>query len=410
MPNDGTREISLSDEAEKAEIVHQLSDVEIDFAPIDIETEVNKGFKLPLDQIAELGVAFGSLSETFRTVVGSASVPTLLQVTDKLGNPLDPSILQKFNDGSGLLGSYRDAVNGFGQARLHATGSGAITTTATVPFNPTMLFMAMALSQISKKLDAIQETQEEMFEYMRQKDKAALRGNLKTLADILSGYRYNWDNDIWRKNAHMKVEDIKQESDKDIVHLRAQIMGKLSKKRLIEVRHAVDKRMEEVVDRLKEYQIAVYNYSFASFLEPLMSENYNEGYLAAVTERMSDRSLRYRELYTMCYNAIEGNARGSVDAMVLDGLSFVGKKLGETVAASPVGDRTRIDEALGDASDDIEEFNDMRSERLIEKLHQAKSPNILPFKESLDSINSLHNKPMRLLADNDSVYLVPVAE
>ena len=38
---------------------------------------------------------------------------------------------------------------------------------------------------------------------MRQKDKAELRGNVKTLEDVLEAYRYNWNNDIWRKNAHM---------------------------------------------------------------------------------------------------------------------------------------------------------------------------------------------------------------
>lgn len=410
MQNDKVRRIQVSNEVKKTEIVRQLSDVETNLSSIDIETKIDNGFRLPFDQVAGLGVAFGSLPEAFRTIVSTASVPALVQMTDKFGNPLDPSVLQRFSDGSGLLGSYRDKANGFVQARLHAADPGVINATAVAPFDPSVLFMAIVLMQVNKKLDAIQEIQKEMLEYMRQKDKAALRGNLKTLTGILSDYRYNWDNSIWRKNAHMKTEDIKQESDKDIVHLRAQIMSKVGKKGLADVRFVVDKRMEEVLDRLKEYQIAVYNYTFASFLEPLMSENYDEDYLAAVVERISDQSLRYRELYTMCYNAIEDRVKSSVDAMLLGGLSLVSKKLGEAVAATPVGDRTRIDEALGDASDDIGEFNGMQSEQLVQKLHQAKSLNILPFIDGLDSINSLYNKPMQLLADRDSVYLVPVAE
>ena len=38
-----------------------------------------------------------------------------------------------------------------------------------MPYDPTMLFMAAALAQINQKLDAIQDTVNEMFEYMRRK-------------------------------------------------------------------------------------------------------------------------------------------------------------------------------------------------------------------------------------------------
>lgn len=410
MRDNRDQEMQLSHEEKKATIVRQLADTEINLASVDIETKIDSGFKLPLDRISELGVAFGSLPEVFRTITGTVTVPTLLQATDKFGNPLNPSILQKFKDGTGSMGSFRDAANGFSQARLHVADPGAITAAATAPFDPTMLFMAAALSQINKKLDAIQETQEEMFEYMRQKDKAALRGNLETLADILNGYRYNWDNDTWRENAHMKVVDIKQESNKDILHLRSQITGKLNKKGLVEVRFIVDKRMEEVLDRLKEYQIAVYDYAFASFLEPLLSENFREDYLSAIADKISNQSLRYRELYTICYNVFESNTKGSVDAMLLGGLSFAGKKLGEAVAATPIGGRTRIDGALEDVGDAIGEFNGAQSKLLVERLRQVKSPNVLPFKESIDSINRLYNKPMQLLADKDNIYLIPAEE
>ena len=91
---------------------------------------------------------------------------------------------------------------------------------------------------------------------MRQKDKAELRGNIRTLEDVLEAYRYNWNNDIWRKNAHMKVVDIKQESEKAIIHLRAQIRAKMGEKGPVELRFAVGGRLDKVLDRLKEYQLA----------------------------------------------------------------------------------------------------------------------------------------------------------
>lgn len=398
---------SDSEESRKSEMARTLSSLELDLDNLDLEIEKCNGFKLPLDQIPALGMAFSALPESFRTVVGTVDVPTLLSITDKSGNPLNPSVLQSFNDGSGLMGSFRDATNGFEQARFHTADPGTITTTATSAINPEMIFMAVAMAQINKKLDGIQEAQDEMFSYMLQKDKADLRGNTKTLADTLEGYRHNWNNATWINSAHMKTVDIKQESDKSIIHLRQQILEKLNPKSPVEIRLSVDMRLGDVLERLKEYQIAVYNYAFAAFLEPMLSENYAEDYLQAIAQKIADQSIRYREMYTNCYNAIESSAKSSVDSMVLGGLSFVGKALGEAIAATPLGEHTPIDEAIGEASKGIGQFNDGISNQLMEKLHQAKNPNTVPFKESIESVSLLYNKPMRILADCNNIYLIP---
>ena len=45
-------------------------------------------------------------------------------------------------------------------------------------FDPTMLFMAAALTNIDKKLDSIKEMQQEMMDFLVQKEKAELKGNL----------------------------------------------------------------------------------------------------------------------------------------------------------------------------------------------------------------------------------------
>ena len=44
-------------------------------------------------------------------------------------------------------------------------------------FDPTMLFMAAALANIDKKLDSIKEMQQEMMDFLVQKEKAELKGN-----------------------------------------------------------------------------------------------------------------------------------------------------------------------------------------------------------------------------------------
>lgn len=387
----------------------RLSNIEIHLAATDIEVDTASAFKLPLGQVAALGVGLGSLPTMFRSITTTINVPTLLKATDKLGNPLDPSVLQRFSDGSGMLGSFRDAATGFGQARFHQVDPGSIQSVATMPYDPTMLFMAVALAQINQKLDAIQDTVNEMFEYMRQKDKAELRGNVKTLEDVLEAYRYNWNNDIWRKNAHMKVVDIKQESEQSIIHLRAQIRTKVNGKGPVELRLAVGGRLDEVLDRLKEYQLATYTYSFAAFLEPMLSENFDEANLNAIAAKISDHGNEYRKLYTECYNAIEESSKASADAVVLGGVSAAFAGLGALVKQTPLGDLTPVDEALEEAGKGVGDFNEGQTRALMEKLQHAKAPDILPFKQSLEAVNDLHNRPRQLATDGENVYLLPLS-
>ena len=416
-------EIEPSTDGDREELVaKQLASTKIHLALTQERADVSGAIKLPLERIPQLGIALASLPSTFRTVTNTVSVPMLLQPTDKYGNPLDPSILQSFKDGSGLMGSYRDAANGFGQARFHVdvpaelasrltVVEGDIATSVTqVPYDPTSLFMAAAIAQINQKLDSIQESVDEMFDYMRQRDKANMRGNLKTLADILNSYGLYYNNAIEMTSAHMKVIDIKHASEQDIEHFRSLEQSNLKKKGLVEVRGSMEKRLDKVLDYLKDCQLATYIHAFSLFLEPMLAQNFEPTKLADAVAKIEADSLAYRELYTECYDALEAETADTVDAALLGGIASAGKLLGHAIAKTPVGDHTLIDEALEGAGEDIDRFNDKQSEKLLEKLHQAKTPDVAPFKQSVKEIDTLYNRPTQIAVDAENVYILPAKQ
>lgn len=404
-------EIKPSTDGDREELVaKQLASTKIHLALTQERADVSGAIKLPLERVPQLGIALASLPSTFRTVTNKVSVPMLLQPTDKFGSPLDPSILQSFKDGSGLMGSYRDAANGFGQARLHVVEGNIATSVTQVPYDPTSLFMAAAIAQINQKLDSIQESVDEMFEYMRQRDKANMRGNLKTLVDILNGYGLNYDKAVYMANAHMKVLDIKQASVQDMEHFRSQAQADLKKKGFIEVRDDVKRRLDKVLDYLRDYQLATYIHAFSLFLEPMLTQNFKPAKLADAAAKIEADSLAYRELYTECYNALEASTADTIDVALLGGIASAGKMLGRAIAATPIGELTPIDEALEGAGEDIGRFNDEQSEKLIEKLHQAKTPDVAAFRQSVMEIDILYNRPTQIAVDAENVYILPAKQ
>lgn len=384
--------------------IQKPGELALGLMPTDIEIQSDSALRIPFDQLPALGAGLASLAGAFSPATSSLSGPTLFTVTDGNGLPIPPSALQAFNDGSGLLGSVRDAETGFKQVRLHVAGTAA--QSPIVPFDPTTLAMAAALAVVTQKLDAIQRAQEEMFEYLQQRDKADLRGALQMLADIARDYCFNWDNETFLQSSHAQVLEIRKQADSAITFQRAQVRDKLRGKPL-EIRASVETRLTKLLDHLAEYRIATYAHALSSLLEPLLSGNVDADYLHNVSERISAHGLAYRELYTECYNAIEKRSRGALDSALLGGISGAGRALGNALAKTPLGEHTPIDDALTTAGHDVEELNGKITDSLMERLRGMSSPEVLPLQQGVESLASLREKPMAIAADSEALYFIP---
>ena len=163
--------------------------------------------------------------------------------------------------------------------------------------DPTMLFMAAALANIDKKLDSIKEKQQEMMDFLVQKEKAELKGNLTFLCDVFNNYKYNWDNELYKSSNHTMVLTTKKEAETKIAFHRERIIGKVNKKSIIHNDQLVNKQLTEVRDQFKDYYLALYLLAFSSFLDVLLLENYDKEYLSGISSKLDKYCLEYRELY-----------------------------------------------------------------------------------------------------------------
>lgn len=168
--------------------------------------------KIPLSDLSSLGVAFQPLTAAIQTVVSGGGGSGLYYVNTKG--------MQMFSTSEGYIGSLKTAAGtvGGGQARMTA-----------LPCDPTMLFMAVALMGINQKLNNIQEAQQEILAFLEEKERAVLQGNLNALNDIMNSYKFNWDNETFKTNKHILVQQIKKESEASIILYRDQIAQKLKK-------------------------------------------------------------------------------------------------------------------------------------------------------------------------------------
>ncbi len=88
--------------------------------------DVTNAIKIPLDYLQ----AFGSFLLCFVRSATSINIPTLLTVTDKLRVLWTGVQTLKMDQ---VLGSFRDAATGFGQARFHVQQGMSLTSVTTMP-------------------------------------------------------------------------------------------------------------------------------------------------------------------------------------------------------------------------------------------------------------------------------------
>ena len=319
------------------------------------EVSLERYTKLPLAQVSAIGTAFEPLASAFQNIIrgGSGGASGLYKVTVPKGGHL-----AEFRDGSGFLGGVLNGGNQVsGQARLNP-----------LICDPATLFMAAALMSINKKLDSIQETQKDIIEILEQKEKSKLRGNHVFLTDILNNYKHNWNNEKYKSSNHIKVLDIKQDSEQSIIFYREQIGRKVKKQSFLHSDKFVKDTLKKIKSEFKEYQLALYLYAFTTFLEVMLLENFDSAYLDGVASKIDDYSYQYRELYSDCYDQIEGYSKSSVQGLSLRGLAGATKAVGDVATKIPVVSKSQIDETLFETSSRLGDFKSKRTAQTMEPL------------------------------------------
>lgn len=375
-------------------VLQMMNDTSLCPALMETEVKITNYTKLPIERLSSIGIAFQPLATAVQKAVTGSGGSGLYYVNTK------GKTMFQMKGTSNYIGSLKDfkGLVGGGQAQM-----------TPLSCDPTMLFMAAALANIEKKLDNITEMQQEMLDFLIHKEKSELKGNLTFLYDIYNNYKYNWNNNTYKSNNHIKVLDIKQAVEAKIVFYREQIIAKTNKKSVIHSKQTVNKQLQNIQEQFKDYQLALYILAFSSFLEVILLENYNANYLSCLSSKIDSYSINYRELYSKCYEEIELYSSSSIQSAFLKKISRTSTNVGKFVEKIPIISNTQIDENLISTGDKINAFRNEKIKSQMQCLIERQSNFVRPFIDNINTINKLYNKPIQLLVDKSNIYLATIA-
>ena len=121
-------------------------------------------------------------------------------------------------------------------------------------------------------------------------------------------------------------------------------------------------------------------------------------------------SFRYRELYSLAYEQIEGYTKSSLQSKLVGGLSVMNKVAGETIAKIPVISKSQLDETLIEAGEKLVTYKEQRVTTTMHRLVERQSSCVRPFIDNIDMVNRMYNQPMTLIFNEENLYLAAGAE
>lgn len=166
----------------------------------------------------------------------------------------------------------------------------------------------------------------------------------------------------------------------------------------------VKAQVQKLKEELKDYQLALYTYAFASFLEIMLLENFDAPFLESVKKRIEGYAFQYRAIYTECFYQIEKRSKSSVESMVAKGVAGFSKGVGETIRKIPVVNKGPADEALLFTGETVEKLADRKIGSAVGVLFEAKDNCTLPFIRNIEEVKKIYNEPLEVLFDGDGVY------
>lgn len=374
---------------DKKALVQTIMDVEY-YPPsklIEMNIDVSRMQSYPIEKAAALGVAFKPLSQlaSFSASGGKSG----FYFVNTYGKEM-------FKSGSQFIGNLKAADGGVG---------GGIARLTQIPIDPTLLFMSVAIMAVEKKLDVILEVQKEMLAFLEMKEEAKLKGNLNALSDVLNNYKFNWDNDKYKGHKHILIQDIKREAEQSIILYSERLAKALNKKNFFHNDQEVKSTLTKTINGLNDYQLALYLFSFSSFLEVMLLENFDTNYLNSIANKILEYSDNYSTLYGMCAEKINNDSNTSLEGHALKGLSRLSRSAGKIVEKIPVISKSQLDENLIKASDALHEINTKRTESVMFLLADSQTNYVNSFVENIHIVDDLYNKSARLMFDSENIYI-----
>lgn len=341
--------------------------------------------KISFTEIAALGGSFAGVVETLATPAAEGIYRCVFPkgVTGTLAMA---------KDGSGALGTImNDGIAG--QARWipvdKAIGPACLKAT----------LVAVAVLAVVKQIQDIKDGQKEIIGILERDKKSQLLADYDLLSSYMDDYRFYWENEASLVVNLNQVKNIKRNAMKDLRSYIEQIEGMLSAKKNLLKMQSASYKIGQILDRFVHYKLALHVFALSEYMEVMLSKNFQAEYLSKIEDEIREHAIKFRNLYTACYDKIEVLKKEAVTTQAANKLADVSRSVGNFIGKIPVVKDGPVDEFFIGVGDTITDAEKKQLEKTLAFFIKYKESGLAPIAEHIATINQLSNKPVVMVYD-----------
>lgn len=375
------------------------------------ESELSKAKKIPIASLALLGTAFAELPEAARTTVTTVARETMMKDLYVGIRPAKATGEMAYKDGVTLGHFTRKTDQGKKviEARMRFKPIDAVsekdTITTVKPLDPTMVAVAVALMEISKKLDGIQSSIDEVLRFLETDKQAKQRGNLQTLAEIMEDFKRKGNDADFCKIKNHTVQEIQRDARQDIKFYKTRIETAVKEKKTFHLQKDVREYVGSITTSFAEYQLACYLYAYSTFLDTVLRKDFVEGSIDSCRSKIIRIAEDYDALFRECRAQIASYQRSSAENKVVGGVGKTADTLGKAIRSIPVIEKGPVDELLLNAGDVLRDANKDTVKAQVNNLEVLENNRMGDFLNGIGVVGALCNRESAMITDGTSLYV-----
>ena len=362
---------------------------------------------VPVAELATLGAGVASMLPTLNTVTQKVSIGSegLFRVINMgAGDAL------KATKGGDYWGAFKTAEGKSKMAKLQEAGPISAKTQTVAPINPATMMMAVALFSIEQELGQIAEMEKQILSFLRIEKEAEIEAQVETLMDIISKYKYSWDNEKFVTSNLVQVLKIKNNARKNMLFYQKEVEEMLHEKKFIVAKSMVESTFEETMKKFQYYRLSLYTFSMASMLEIMLGENFKEEFIAKNKDDITAMTNKYRTLFEKCSIYLEKMGNSAVEANVVKGLGIAGKAVGSFIGSIPLIKEGPVDEFLQETGGTLQRDAEGMETKAVKEFAPIGNPGTTVFVEKLEDVIKIYNHTSQIYLDNERIYLITDSE
>lgn len=352
--------------------------------------------KIPFTEIAALGGSFAGVVETMATPAAEGLYRCVFPkgVTGTLAMA---------KDGTGALGTImNDGI--VGQARWIPVDK------AIGPACLKAALVAVAVLAVVKQIKDIKDGQKEIIDILERDKKSQLLADYDLLASYMDEYKFYWENEASLVVNLNQVKNIKRNAMKDLRSYIEQLEGFIAAKKNILKMQTASYKIGQILDRFVHYKLALHVFALSEYMEVMLSKNFQAEYLSKIEDEIREQAMKFRNLYTECFDKIELLKKEAVTTQAANKLADVTRTVGGLIGKIPVVKDGPVDEFLIGVGDSITEAEKKKLEKTLAFFIQYKDSGLTPIAEHIAMINELSNKPVVMLYDKKTISFHPLQD